>query len=69
MLITTTLSNDFLPSSYGYFLPTIWDVLTYVGSLGFFFALLLLFLRFFPLISMSEMRSRLPGMHGPEVGR
>jgi molybdopterin-containing oxidoreductase family membrane subunit len=69
MIITTTLSGDFLPSSYGYFLPTIWDILTYAGSLGFFFALLLLFLRFFPLISMSEMRSRLPGMQGPEVGR
>ena len=69
MILASSLSEDFLPSSFGLFRPTIWDILTYVGSLGFFFALLLLFLRYFPLMSMSEMRARLPGAAGPEVGR
>jgi molybdopterin-containing oxidoreductase family membrane subunit len=69
MIIASSLSEDFLPSSFGFFRPTIWDILTYVGSLGFFFTLLLLFVRFFPIMSMSEMRALLPGAHGPEVGR
>jgi molybdopterin-containing oxidoreductase family membrane subunit len=69
MIITSSLSEDFLPSSFGLFRPTIWDILTYVGSLGFFFTLLLVFVRFFPIVSMSELRALLPGAHGPEIGR
>jgi molybdopterin-containing oxidoreductase family membrane subunit len=38
------------------FIPTIWDWSTYVGTLGLFFALLFLFLRFLPAISIFEMR-------------
>jgi Ni/Fe-hydrogenase subunit HybB-like protein len=69
MIISSSLSEDFLPSSFGFFRPTIWDILTYAGSLGFFFALFLLFVRFLPILSMSEMRAMLPGAHGPEIGR
>ncbi len=69
MIIASSLSEDFLPSSFGFFKPTIWDILVYVGSLGFFFSLFLLFVRLFPIMSMSEIRSLLPGAHGPEVGR
>jgi len=69
MIIASSLSEDFLPSSFGFFKPTIWDILTYVGSLGFFFALFLLFVGFMPILSMSEMRALLPGSRAPEVGR
>jgi molybdopterin-containing oxidoreductase family membrane subunit len=69
MIIASSLSEDFLPSSFGFFKPTIWDVLTYVGSLGFFATLFLLFLGLMPVMSMSEMRAMLPGARGPEVGR
>jgi molybdopterin-containing oxidoreductase family membrane subunit len=69
MIITSSLSEDFLPSSFGFFKPTIWDILTYVGSIGFFFVPFLLFLRYLPLMSISETRALLPGAHGPEVGR
>jgi molybdopterin-containing oxidoreductase family membrane subunit len=69
MILSSSLSEDFLPSSFGLFRPTIWDVLTYVGSIGFFCTLLLLFLGFFPVMSMSEMRAMLPGAKAPEVGR
>jgi Ni/Fe-hydrogenase subunit HybB-like protein len=69
MIISSSLSEDFLPSSYGFFAPTIWDILTYAGSFGFFLVPLLLFLRFLPVLSMSEMRASLPGARGAEVGR
>jgi len=69
MIIASSLSEDFLPSAFGIFRPTIWDILIYVGSLGFFFSLFLLFVRLFPIMSMSEMRAMLPGAHAPEVGR
>ncbi len=69
MIIASSLSEDFLPSSFGLFRPTIWDILTYVGSIGFFFALFLLFVGFMPILSMSELRAMLPGSRAPEVGR
>jgi molybdopterin-containing oxidoreductase family membrane subunit len=69
MIITSSLSEDFLPSSYGFFKPTIWDILTFVGSIGFFLVPFLLFLRFLPFMSISETQALLPGSHGPAVGR
>jgi molybdopterin-containing oxidoreductase family membrane subunit len=36
--------------------PTVWDWATYVGTIGLFLALLFLFIRFLPLISIFEMR-------------
>ncbi len=69
VIITTTLHRDSLPSSWGMFLPTKWDFLTYFGSLGMFFSAFLLFTRFLPMISMAEMRGLLPGAHGHEEGR
>jgi Ni/Fe-hydrogenase subunit HybB-like protein len=56
MIIVTSLHRDFLPSSWGYFVPTFWDWATLLGSLGAFALLFLLFVRFLPAISMSEMR-------------
>jgi Ni/Fe-hydrogenase subunit HybB-like protein len=69
MIITTSLHRDHLPSSWGMFLPTIWDIATYVGSIGVFLTAFLLFARFLPLLSMSETKALLPGAHGTEVGR
>ena len=56
MIIVTSLHRDFLPSSWGYFVPTFWDWATLAGSLGTFALMFLLFVRFLPAISMSEMR-------------
>jgi Ni/Fe-hydrogenase subunit HybB-like protein len=60
VIVVTSLHRDFLPSSWGRFSPTIWDVSTYFGTIGLFLMLLLLFLRFLPMISIFEMRSLLP---------
>lgn len=60
VITVTSLHRDFLPSSWGYFSPTIVDVLTYVGSFGLFFTLFLLFVRFLPIIAISEVKGVMP---------
>jgi molybdopterin-containing oxidoreductase family membrane subunit len=60
VIVVTSLSRDYLPSSWDYYAPTLWDVLTLVGSFGLFFTFFLLFLRFLPMISMSEVKGVLP---------
>jgi len=69
------LNRDFLPSSWAMYSPTIWDLSMFTGTLGFFFTLIFLFVRFLPAISIFEMRTLLPQAeishdghhHGPEV--
>jgi molybdopterin-containing oxidoreductase family membrane subunit len=56
VIIVLSLSNDFLPSSWGVFRPTVWDITTYVGTIGLFLTLLLLFVRVLPMIAVSELR-------------
>jgi Ni/Fe-hydrogenase subunit HybB-like protein len=63
VIIITSLQRDFLPSSWGMYAPTFWDWATLLGSIGLFFALLFLFLRLLPAISMSEMRELVPESH------
>jgi molybdopterin-containing oxidoreductase family membrane subunit len=61
VIVVTSLYRDFLPSSWGTYRATKWDYMTYVGTLGLFTALFLLFVRFLPMIPMSEIRMMLPG--------
>jgi Ni/Fe-hydrogenase subunit HybB-like protein len=56
MLIVTTLYRDFVPSSWGMFYPTFWDIAFLAGSMGLFFVLYLLFIRLIPVVSMFELR-------------
>ena len=57
VIIVTSLHRDFLPSSWVMFSPTWVEVGIFVGSLGLFFTLFLLFARFFPVIAMSELKT------------
>ena len=56
VLIVLTLSNGFLPSTSGHFKPTYVDILTFVGSVGLFLTLYLLFLKFIPAIAVAEIK-------------
>jgi len=56
VIVVQSLSHEYLPSMWQRYTPTGWDVATFVGSIGLFLALFLLFLRFLPAISMAEMR-------------
>ena len=60
VIVVTSLHRDFLPSSWGMYKPSQWDWAMYIGTIGFFFALLFLFIRFLPMISIFEMRTILP---------
>jgi Ni/Fe-hydrogenase subunit HybB-like protein len=57
VIVITSLHRDYLPSSWGMYIPTFWDWTTFVGTIGLFLALLFLFLRLLPAIAMSEMRA------------
>jgi Ni/Fe-hydrogenase subunit HybB-like protein len=56
VIIATSLHRDFLPSSWGYFRPTIVDILTFAGTFGLFLTLFLLFCRFLPVIALAEVK-------------
>ena len=60
VIIVTSLANDFLPSSWGYYRPTLADVCVYLGTLGLFFTLFLLFIRWIPMIAIAEVKGVLP---------
>jgi molybdopterin-containing oxidoreductase family membrane subunit len=56
VIVVTSLHRDYLPSSWGIYSGTIWDWATYIGTIGLFLALLFLFIRVLPMISIFEMR-------------
>jgi molybdopterin-containing oxidoreductase family membrane subunit len=60
VITVTSLSTDFLPSSWGYYSPTMWDMLTYLGTFGLFGTFFLLFLRFLPMIAVAELKGAMP---------
>lgn len=60
VIVVSSLAQDFLPSSWGYFSPTWVDILTYVGTFGLFFTFFLLFLRFLPMVAIAEIKGVLP---------
>lgn len=60
VITVTSLHRDFLPSSWDYYSPTLWDVLLFVGSFGLFFTLFLLFLRFVPMVAIAEVKGVMP---------
>jgi molybdopterin-containing oxidoreductase family membrane subunit len=70
VIIVGSLYQDFLPASWGTYYPTWVDIGTFVGTLGFFFTLYLLFIRFLPVIAISEVKSMLPqaNPHHPSGG-
>jgi Ni/Fe-hydrogenase subunit HybB-like protein len=56
VIVVTSLHRDFLPSSWGMYYPTKWDWTVYLGTIGLFFTLFLLFIRYLPMISIFELR-------------
>src|SRR5580658_3381246 len=60
VIIVSSLNRDFLPSSWGLFRPTIIDVGTFLGTIGVFFTLFLLFMRWLPMVAMAEVKGTLP---------
>ena len=57
LIIWNTLSHDYAVSTWRLFLPTIWDWITTIGSLGLFALMFLVFVRLIPVVSMHEVRT------------
>ena len=56
MIVVVSLHRDFMPSAWGMYRPTFWDLATLFGSVGLFLTLMFLFIRILPMISIFEMR-------------
>ena len=61
VITVTSLSRDFLPSSWAYYTPTLTDFGLLIGSFGLFFTLLLIFTKTMPVISIAEVKAVIPG--------
>ena len=70
MIIVAPLCQDFVPSSWGFYRPTWVDICTYAGTFGLFLTCFLLFMRFLPMIAVSEVKGVTPyaDPHMPEGG-
>jgi Ni/Fe-hydrogenase subunit HybB-like protein len=72
VIIAVSLTRDFLPSSWGMYYPTWVDIMTFAGTFGIFTTFFLIFIRFFPMIAMSEVKTVLPEAdphyHPPPTG-
>jgi molybdopterin-containing oxidoreductase family membrane subunit len=66
VIIVTSLARDFLPSSWGYYSPSIVEIFTFFGTFGVFSVLFLLFIRFLPIMPMAELKAVTPqaDVHG-----
>jgi len=60
VIIVTSLHRAFLPAQWGMFFPTAVDIGIFVGSLGIFTTLFLLFMRFLPVFAMAELKAVMP---------
>lgn len=57
VIIVTSVHRDYLPSAWGpYYSPTIWEVGFYLGTFGLFFTCYFLFIKFFPVIALAEIK-------------
>lgn len=72
-IVFTSTHADYMPSNWGTIWPTGWDWAAFLGSLGLFGLLLLIFVKLTPLISLHDMRaliaSRLPSRDSDSGGR
>jgi Ni/Fe-hydrogenase subunit HybB-like protein len=56
VIIVVGLHRNFLPSAWGMFYPTVFDIGILIGVFGLFFSLFLLFIRALPMIAMWEVK-------------
>jgi molybdopterin-containing oxidoreductase family membrane subunit len=68
VIVIGSLQRGFLPSGWGLFQATFWDYAFLSGSIGLFFFLFCLFVRFLPMVSISEVRDLLPKRQGGQGG-
>ena len=60
VIIAASLARDFLPTSWGYYSPSVVEIFTFFGTFGVFSVLFLLFIRFLPIMAVAELKAALP---------
>ncbi len=60
VIVVTSTHADFLPSSWGMYVPTVFDFSMFLGTIGFFLTSMFVFVRVVPMISIFELRLLLP---------
>ncbi|HOF22304.1 MAG TPA: hypothetical protein PLO24_13690, partial [Bacteroidales bacterium] len=55
-IVVTPLSKDFLPSSWVTYTPTVIDIGVFAGTIGLFAIGVLLFMRYIPMMAISELK-------------
>jgi Ni/Fe-hydrogenase subunit HybB-like protein len=67
VIIVTSLHRDYLPSSWTMYSPTYVEVSLFIGTLGVFFTLFLLFIRVFPVIAIAEVKTVIKSSSGEQT--
>lgn len=65
-IIVSSLVEDFVPGSWGHYEPSLTEIAITVGSFGWFFFWFLIFCKFFPIVSMSELKLIMPKPLNPK---
>jgi Ni/Fe-hydrogenase subunit HybB-like protein len=60
VIIVTSIAQDYLPSAWHLYHPTWVEIWTFIGTFGIFLSLFLLFMRYLPMVAMSEVKVVLP---------
>jgi molybdopterin-containing oxidoreductase family membrane subunit len=68
IIVVTSLHRDFLPSSWDMYAGTRWDWFLYLGTFGFFFFAMMLFIRWVPMIPIFEVREIVHAGHEEHEG-
>ncbi len=68
VIIGTTLARDYLPSSWSFYIPTWVEIGIFIGTLGLFFTLYLIFVRVAPVVAIAEIKSILKSAGDQYVG-
>ena len=69
VIIATTLARDYLPSSWSYYTPTWVEIGIFLGTLGIFFTLYLIFVRVAPVVAIAEVKHILKSAGDQYVGK
>jgi Ni/Fe-hydrogenase subunit HybB-like protein len=67
VIIVVSLHREYIPAGWGMFRATFWDYGMFWGTIGLFFTLFFLFIRFLPVISIAEMRELVQETRQPGV--
>jgi Ni/Fe-hydrogenase subunit HybB-like protein len=65
-IIVTSLAHSFMPSTWNTYMPSWVEVGMTIGFFGFFFLLLLTFVRILPAVSIAEVKESMPRPRRPE---